>query len=117
MNIPNLTSEQESISEQICTRIWQECEDTLLDFSIDERINKKPFKRGRLVAKFAAKLNLQERLPELQDDKEWAKWKKIVDDHNMHGGHLSYWDHLPTNEWMLPFDTKIREQAYAADFN
>ncbi len=58
MNIPSLTSEQESSMEQICTRIWQECEEALLDFRPDEQVDKKPFKRGRLAAKVAAKLNL-----------------------------------------------------------
>ncbi len=48
---------------------------------------------------------------------EWTRWKRIVDVHNAHGGHLSYWDHLPTNEWTPPFDTEIREQVYVTDFN
>ncbi len=36
MNILSLTTKQESIWEQICVRLWQTCEDALLDFSIDE---------------------------------------------------------------------------------
>ncbi len=116
-HMPDLTSEQESNREQICARTWQECEEALADFSLDEQIDKKPFKRGRMAAKVAAKLNLRERLPELHDDKEWAKRKKIVDDHNVHGEYLSYWDHLSTDEWMPMFNTEFKEQAYATDFN
>ncbi len=56
-------------------------------------------------------------MPELRDLKEWARQRAIVDDHNAHGGHLSYWDHLPTDEWMPPFDSEAKEQAYIADFN
>ncbi len=44
MNIPDLTSEQEGNREQICTRIWQVCEDALSDFSIDEQIDRQMFK-------------------------------------------------------------------------
>ncbi len=40
-----------------------------------------------------------------------------MDDHNIHGKHLSYWDHLPTDEWTPPFDSEIKEQEYIADFN
>ncbi len=60
MHWTDLTSEQESVREQICARIWQECEEALADFSLDEQIDKKPFKRGHMAAKVAAKLNLQE---------------------------------------------------------
>ncbi len=70
-----------------------------------------------MAAKYAAKLNLQERLPDMHDVKQWAKRKDIVDDHNVHGESLSYWDHLPTDEWTLPFNYEIKEQAYATDFN
>ncbi len=69
-------------------------------------------------------------MPELLDARDWARRKMIVDDHNANGGHLSYWDHLPTDEGTPPFDHKIifyinyvrsyseiKEQAYAADFN
>ncbi len=72
-HIPTLTSEQESTCEQICTRIWRICEDALLDFTLDIEIDKKTFKRGRIAAKFAAKFNLRERLPDMQDAKEWSK--------------------------------------------
>ncbi len=105
------------MQEQISTRIWQVCDNAKLDFWIDERIDKKTFKRGRLAAKFSAKLTLRERLPELLDSKDWTKRIAIVDDHNAKGGHLSYWDHLPTDEWMPPFDSEAKEQAYAEDFN
>ncbi len=40
-----------------------------------------------------------------------------MDDHNARGELLSYWDHLLTNEWTPPFNTELKEQAYAADFN
>ncbi len=117
LNIPNLTTMQESIREQICVRIWQVCEDALLDFTLDEHVDRKTFKRGQIAVKFAAKFNLRERLPELHDVKEWARRRAVVDDYNAHGGHFSYWDHLLTKEWTPLFDSEIREQAYAADFN
>ncbi len=44
VHLPDLTSEQESTREQICVRIWQECEEALADFELDEQIDKKPFK-------------------------------------------------------------------------
>ncbi len=60
MNIPELTSEQESVREQISTKIWQACDNAKLDFQIDERIDKKTFRQGRLAAMFSAKLALRE---------------------------------------------------------
>ncbi len=56
-------------------------------------------------------------MPELHDDREWAKRKQIVDDCNACGERLSYWDHLSTDEWTPTFNTEFKEQAYAADFN
>ncbi len=56
-------------------------------------------------------------MPELHDDKEWAKQKKIVDDHNVRGERLSYWDHLSTDEWVPMFDAEFKEQAYVTEFN
>ncbi len=56
-------------------------------------------------------------MPELMDSKDWSKRRAIVDDHNAKGRHLSYWDHLPTDEWMPPFDSEVKEKAYAKDFN
>ncbi len=53
----------------------------------------------------------------MQDTEEWARQKAIVDDHNARGEHLSYWDHLPTDEWTPPFDSEIKEQAYIMDLN
>ncbi len=58
MHIMSLTSEQESTREHICARLWQECEEAITDFSMDEQVDKKPFKRGHMAAKVAAKLNL-----------------------------------------------------------
>ncbi len=66
---------------------------------------------------FTAKLSLREQLPKLLDAKDWAGRRAIVDDHNAKGGHLSYWDHLPTDEWTPPFNSEIEEESYAVDFN
>ncbi len=43
-HIPELTSEQESMREQIGTSIWQACDNAKLDFQIEEKIDKKMFK-------------------------------------------------------------------------
>ncbi len=116
-HLPNLTNQQETTREQICARLWQVCDEAASDFSLDEQIDKKTFKRGHMAAKVAAKFSFHERLPELNDDMEWAKRKKIVDDHNAHGGHLSYWDHLLTHEWTPTFNAEFKEQEYVNDFN
>ncbi len=117
LNIPNLATVQESIREQTCVRIWQACEDALFNFTLDEHVDRKMFKRGWMAAKFAAKFNLRERLPKMHDAKEWAKRRAVVDDYNACGRCFSYWDHLPTREWTPPFDSEIKEQAYVSDFN
>ncbi len=117
LHLPNLTNEQESAREQICARLWQECDMAEGDFRMDEQIDKKTFKRGRMAAKVAAKFSLRERLPELNDDVEWAKRKKIVDKHNAKGGCLSYWDHLPTGEWTPMYNAEFEEWEYVEDFN
>ncbi len=52
LNIPNLTTMQESIREEICIRLWQVCEDALLDFTLDEHIDRKTLKRGWIAARF-----------------------------------------------------------------
>ncbi len=70
-----------------------------------------------MAARVAAKFSLHERLPKLNDDVEWAKRKKIINNHNAKGGHLSYWDHLPTGEWTLTYNAKFKEQDYVKDFN
>ncbi len=71
MHIPDLTAEQESAQEQIGVRIGQACNNARFDFQIDKRIDKKTYKQGRLAAKWAAKLMLQEWLPELSDEHDW----------------------------------------------
>ncbi len=56
----------------------------------------------------------------MHDDNEWAKRKSIVDSHNVQNaqsGHLGYWDHLSTDEWMLTFNNQFKEQLYKRDFN
>ncbi|MCP4601976.1 MAG: hypothetical protein GY847_15915, partial [Proteobacteria bacterium] len=58
-----------------------------------------------------------ERLPELNDDVEWAKRKRIVDGHNEKGACLSYWDHLPTDDWRPMYNAEFKEIEYVEDFN
>ncbi len=53
----------------------------------------------------------------MHDDDEWATRKRIVDRHNAQGGHLGYWDHLSTDEWMPMFSNQFKEQLYKRDFN
>ncbi len=60
VHLPNLTNEQESAREQICARIWQDCDMAEADFRMDEHIDKKTFKRGRMAARVAAKFSLRE---------------------------------------------------------
>ncbi len=68
---PRLDVQQQSWQEQIGTKIAQECENAKLDFQMDERVDKKTYKRGREAAKWAAKLTLREWLPELLEEQDW----------------------------------------------
>ncbi len=70
-----------------------------------------------MAARVAAKFSLRERLPELNDDMEWSKRRKIIDDHNAKGAHLSYWDHLPTRDWTPTYNAEYKEWEYVEDFN
>ncbi len=111
-NVDGLTNEQEGLREQICTCIWQDCKTAVADFSLDDQVDKQTFKQGREAAKYAAKLNLRERLPEMDDNVAWAKRRQVVDADNARGGCLGYWDHLPTHLWMPMFSNQFKEQAY-----
>ncbi len=117
MHNPNFTSEQESLRNDICTRLGQECDDNKCYFQIDSRIDKKTFKRGRQAAKIAAKFHLRERLPE---SVEWSSRKGVVDRHNalmtVRAEKCSYHDHLPFNEFKPFFKTHDEVLTYAADF-
>ncbi len=93
---------QQSWRESIGTRIAHECEDVKLDLQLDKRVDKKTFKRGREAAKWAAKLMLQERPPELLEERDWIEQRAVVDAANQKGAQLSYYDHLPVDDWMPP---------------
>ncbi len=72
---------------------------------------------GREAAKWAAKLMLQEWLPELLDEQDWIDRRAVVNAHNAKGKWLYYYDHLPTNEWMPPIESEVKVQAYIRDFD
>ncbi len=56
-------------------------------------------------------------MPELMDDQDWIDRRAIVNAHNSKGEWLSYYYHLSTNEWTPPFDSEMKVQAYAVDFD
>ncbi len=112
---PCLSADQQSWWEQIGTKISQECDNAKLDFQMDEQVDKKMYKRGCEAAKWAAKLMLREWLLELLDEQDWIDRRAVMNAHNAKGKWLSYYDHLPTNEWMPPF--KSEAKAYIRDFD
>ncbi len=59
---------------------------------------------------------LWERLPELLEEQDWIEQRAIVDAANKKGAQLSYYDHLPVDEWMPPFATEQRMKEYIKDF-
>ncbi len=69
------------------------------------------------MAKWAAKLTLWERLPELLDEQDRIDRRAIVNAHNSKGVRLSNYDHLLPDEWMPPFDSEMKVQAYATDLD
>ncbi len=75
------------------------------------------YKQGCEAAKWAAKLTLREWLPELLDEQDWIDRRAVMNAHNVKGEWLSYYDHLPTNEWMPPFEFEVKAKAYIRDFN
>ncbi len=114
---PRLDVQQHGWQEQINTKIAQECKNAKLDFQMDKRVDKKMNKRGCEAAKWAAKLTLQERLPELLEEQDWINRRVVVDAANVKGDRLSYYNHLPIEEWLPPFDSEAKAKQYIKDFD
>ncbi len=56
-------------------------------------------------------------MPELLDEQDWIDRRAVVDAHNAKGEWLSYYDHLPIEEWMPPFESEVKAKTYIRDFD
>ncbi len=55
-------------------------------------------------------------MPELLEEEDWPVRRAVVDAAYKQGSHLSYYDHLPVDEWMPPFATEQGKKQYVKDF-
>ncbi len=60
---------------------------------------------------------LREWLPELLENQDWIDRRAVVDAANAKGARLSYYDHLPIDQWMLPFDSDAKAKQYIKHFD
>ncbi len=51
------------------------------------------------------------------EDQDWIDRRAIVDAANAKGAQLCYYDHLPIDKWMPPFDTEQKVKQYIRDFD